>query len=42
MFDVVFYWMIGALCVGLVVVLACAYPDLKRDYRAYQKAFGRE
>ena len=42
MFDIVFYWLIGALCVGLVVVLACAYPDLKRDYLARKKAFGGE
>lgn len=41
MFDVVFMWMIGGLCFGLVLVCIAAYPDIMRDYRAYQKAFGR-
>ena len=41
MFDVVFVWMIGGLCVGLVLVCVAAYPDLKRDFLAHKKAFGR-
>lgn len=41
MFESVFLWLIGGLFIGLVLVLAAAYPDLKRDWEAHKKAFGR-
>lgn len=42
MFDVVFMCMFGGLILGLLVVCALAYPDLKRDWDIKKRAFGRE
>jgi hypothetical protein len=38
MYDIVFYWMLAGLATGLVVILAFAYPDLRKDYEAWKRA----